>query len=811
MLNRCILGLAAVVFALAATALADGVLQVTEVPGDHYVIKAVEASDPTVEYWQCKVDVASGCIFQFLDLTDAGDGAGGHTDYMGTNSGYNRKCSLLEFNGRGGRVGTRSLSVAGLEGNLSFQAAGDGSAFTIRYEEDETSAGFFQSSYSTGEIALTPGDLLTTITVIIRPPTSAGTAWDWSVAQRNVSEHGIDPRVWAKQETRTCIQGAIPLSLDSETSDVNGYWDDAAPVSFGRYIVGANSLGLTAGRQFVIDYRYDMVGTAFGNTVTTGSWAGFAYMVHNAAHNGTSNYALPSGQVRTDIGQLRIDIAAPAVGAAPAADAGDDQVHTIHTTDPATVLLDGAASADSDGTIVSYTWVDGLGAVVAQGPAAALHLQEGDYYFTLIVTDDDGNTACDEVRVQVIFQWDWTLYDAWPGRDPGDPDQLVNLYGQSIARPVIRDLVWPSAPGQADVCLYADDKFAAVSLTVDDNTVPDHAYWIDRCDQYGLRMAWFVIVGSHRLNSGNGYFGTWEVFQANIVDHGQEVQSHTISHKANDHERPADEMHWEYSYSRALIDAHLTGNRCLTLAYPSGNGQPAIAANYYIAARGTVGGVNAPHNTNYLFTNAGSLSAVPRLLDPQDVYARGWIVPLYHLIQDEDFPALEANLAMAAASGDRLWFGSFTEVAKYGQQRDTATLTVTSAAEAAGVRMTLTDRMWDGVFDYPLTVKVRVWNTWTTCTATQGGQPVEAALITHEGNTYALVKAVPDRGEILLTPAQAAQSGDADGDGDVDLDDFVILKTTFGASPLADDRADFDDDGDVDLDDFVILKTHFGS
>ncbi|MFW6146577.1 MAG: hypothetical protein ACOC7R_04510, partial [Planctomycetota bacterium] len=56
-----------------------------------------------------------------------------------------------------------------------------------------------------------------------------------------------------------------------------------------------------------------------------------------------------------------------------------------------------------------------------------------------------------------------------------------------------------------------------------------------------------------------------------------------------------------------------------------------------------------------------------------------------------------------------------------------------------------------------------------------------------------------------------AVPGDADGDGDVDLDDFVILKTTFGDDPLTDNRADFDGDGDVDLDDFVILKSHFGT
>jgi len=45
----------------------------------------------------------------------------------------------------------------------------------------------------------------------------------------------------------------------------------------------------------------------------------------------------------------------------------------------------------------------------------------------------------------------------------------------------------------------------------------------------------------------------------------------------------------------------------------------------------------------------------------------------------------------------------------------------------------------------------------------------------------------------------------------VDIDDFVILKSNFGADPLTDDRADFDGDGDVDLDDFVILKANFGA
>jgi hypothetical protein len=62
----------------------------------------------------------------------------------------------------------------------------------------------------------------------------------------------------------------------------------------------------------------------------------------------------------------------------------------------------------------------------------------------------------------------------------------------------------------------------------------------------------------------------------------------------------------------------------------------------------------------------------------------------------------------------------------------------------------------------------------------------------------------------LFIPFAQARPGDADGDGDVDIDDFIILKSNFGRSPLTDTRADFDTDGDVDIDDFIILKSNFG-
>jgi len=66
--------------------------------------------------------------------------------------------------------------------------------------------------------------------------------------------------------------------------------------------------------------------------------------------------------------------------------------------------------------------------------------------------------------------------------------------------------------------------------------------------------------------------------------------------------------------------------------------------------------------------------------------------------------------------------------------------------------------------------------------------------------------AAPDAGAY-----EYSKPGDANGDGSVDLNDFVILKQTFGQNPLVDNRADFNGDGKVDLHDFVILKINFGS
>ena len=516
----------------------------------------------------------------------------------------------------------------------------------------------------------------------------------------------------------------------------------------------------------------------------------------------------------TDTDTVEITVADPHYNEPPTADAGGSQrVNDDDRNGTEDVALDGSASTDSDGTIISYMWTEG-GSQIATGVTPVVTFARGAHTLTLTVTDDDGDTDTDTVNVTVI--------------DP-DADRL-NLPAPTGPRFPLTEKVWPTTAGEAHLCLWADDAHAAVSIGIDDNNQPDHAWWIQTATTYDFRMTWFVITDY--ITDNGGYFGTWADFEA-LRDLGHDIQSHTVWHLSFelgfDPDDPAADITVEYRDSQAEIESRL-GNRCLTLAYPGGvnaayNDQT-IAAQYYIAARGTGGLINKANQIDYMNTYgignglyvsnpATDWAQLINLFDATAYNAtvyRGWYVTYFHALNDtlkaQIIESLDYLQQKDAEVG--VWIAPYREAALYGQQRDSATLTVTQA-DPTQVRFTLTDRMIDSVFDYPLTIKVRLFDPWDDVSAAQNGQPVDVAVIEHEGAKYALVRTVPDRGEMVLTPISATQPGDADGDGDVDLDDFVILKTNFGVSPLGDDRADFDGDGDVDLDDFVILKTNFGA
>ncbi len=336
---------------------------------------------------------------------------------------------------------------------------------------------------------------------------------------------------------------------------------------------------------------------------------------------------------------------------------------------------------------------------------------------------------------------------------------LKNLPETKSPRIKVSDRVWSKIPGDAYVCFWKDDKLMPITLTVDDNSAPDHQWWMEMAEKYGLKVTWFVIT-SRIGDNPNSYFGTWEGFKK-LLDAGHDIQTHTVSHLDNDKLTIVQ----EYADSKAILEEKFPGHKVLAVAYPGGknskkNSIPE-ASKIFISGRGGRGIANQSDRINYMETC--SLSGyipfnqqecrwvnVEDCLNPKSRGFRNWMCIHYHGVnKPEQRAKAEAAFQKLKEMEKDIWVGTFVQVTQYGQERDTAELKVTKNTPSE-IAFNLTDKMDDTLFNFPLTVKVCVPSDWSGAEALQNQKPVACEIQEKDGAKYVFVQAVPDAGEVTI-------------------------------------------------------------
>jgi hypothetical protein len=355
----------------------------------------------------------------------------------------------------------------------------------------------------------------------------------------------------------------------------------------------------------------------------------------------------------------------------------------------------------------------------------------------------------------------------------------------AIERFPLMDKDWPDKVGAAVICLWEDDKLAAASVSIDDNNAQDISAWKEIDKRYGgLNLTWFLITG----NIGGvvdparlAISGTWETWEK-MKQQGFHIESHSVSHVSN----PVMEdgwqgPDWDMGLSKVDLDKNLKGQRTRLFAPPgsalpefrvSMNWRPGMS-KYFVAARGFSGiPINKANAIDYfdIRTTANPLNHIngdsryvqyASILDPTNPYYRGWATVFTHGIYGADLAASNNPQTAALAlvfdffncNRNDIWIGAITDVALYAQERDMGSVK-TKAISDKEIRLALISQMDSKLFDYPLTVKVRIPETWLNLNVTQAGLPLSVKTIVHLNQRYALVKVQPNQGDISLMPVK---------------------------------------------------------
>ena len=310
------------------------------------------------------------------------------------------------------------------------------------------------------------------------------------------------------------------------------------------------------------------------------------------------------------------------------------------------------------------------------------------------------------------------------------------------------------AQDNMQIATWAGFRSAAASFTFDDNA-PSHVTKVAPEFKKRGYAATFNVVTSW-MNQQNA----WSNF-AGLVADGHEIASHTDSHGSGD-------LSNELASSKSTINQKITGQDCNTVAYPfctvPSNGN-ALKSNY-MGGRICDGQVMGKSPSDYFRISAittgngdgNNFNDVTQLTGKmqQAKNQGGWVVFLTHGIQGEtNGSATYSPTSLSTITGaldwaktNDIWVTTFRDAIMYSKERDKSTIAKKSG-DASSETYTLTHSIKDNVsnYDYPLSIRVKNSNNWTTVSGTQGGK----AITTSIKDGYIYFDAVPNGGDIVIS------------------------------------------------------------
>ncbi len=297
---------------------------------------------------------------------------------------------------------------------------------------------------------------------------------------------------------------------------------------------------------------------------------------------------------------------------------------------------------------------------------------------------------------------------------------------------------------------------AAITYTFDDNCANQYVVAIPMFNEFGFKATFYPVIN---------WSPDWTEFQS-AADSGHEIGSHTVSHPYLD-ELSDSMQNVELKNARETINSNITGQSCLSLAYPyCVPSDDTITGKYYIAARHCQGYIESSTPADFYNISSiicGSQGSLETFADFKNkaneaAASNGWNVYLLHGIDGDGgyspvtSGVLRKSLEYLDYNRDRFWVSSFVHVVRYIRERNAVSVTEPEYSEDT-IKVEVTDTLDNIIYGFPVTIRRPMPETWNYAAAWQNGEQVETFVRMTDTVNYVEFNVVPDAGTVILVPA----------------------------------------------------------
>jgi oligosaccharide reducing-end xylanase len=360
-----------------------------------------------------------------------------------------------------------------------------------------------------------------------------------------------------------------------------------------------------------------------------------------------------------------------------------------------------------------------------------------------------------------------------------------------------------------EVGIWPGFRQAAVSYTFDDGCSNQFAKAIPMFNEFSFKLTLFTVTG---------WSPNWTALKKAAAQ-GHEVASHTVTHPYLNQLTIAKQT-TELENSQNVINAHIPGEQCITLAYPyCVPGNQALCEQYYIAARHCQGFIEASTpgdfmNISSIILGNQGVNTTAGIIAKEEAAAasKGWCVFLLHGIDGDggwsplSSTILRESLQYLNSHRSTYWVATFVDVVRYVRERNAVSITESSQQNT---RMTLqvTDTLDNMVYNYPVTIRRPLPQDWSSAYVLQAGRMVDACVVEVDSQKYIMFNVVPDSGDVVLS---RGPYGDFTGNDIVEIEDLFSFLNLW----LVDDcnettGVDLDEDCIVNFQEFTALAENW--